>query len=50
MSKDLRIGRRGFLGGGLSAMAAASVANSSEALAQQPAKVASPHEVIRWLC
>ncbi len=38
MSKDLRIGRRGFLGGGLSAMAAASVANSSEALAQQPAK------------
>jgi sulfite oxidase len=38
MTEDLRIGRRGFLGGGLTAVAAASVGGASEALAQQPAK------------
>ena len=38
MSEDLSIGRRGFLGGGLTAVAAASVGGASEALAQQPAK------------
>ena len=38
MSEDLRIGRRGFLGGGLTAVAAASVGGASEALAQQPAR------------
>ena len=38
MTEDLRIGRRGFLGGGLTAVAAASVGAASEALAQQPAR------------
>ena len=38
MTEELRIGRRGFLGGGLTAVAAASVGGASEALAQQAAK------------
>ena len=38
MTDTLKMGRRGFLGGGLTAVAAASVGGASEALAQQPAK------------
>ena len=38
MTDTLKMGRRGFLGGGLTAVAAASVGGAREALAQQPAK------------